>query len=609
MQQKLSDYVADFLAANGIRHAFVVSGGASIHILHSLHDRPGIEPVCPHHEQSGAMAADGYARVTGGLGCAVGTSGPGAMNMITGIAGAWFDSIPVLYITGQVTTFRLKGDSGVRQFGFQETDIVPMVTPVTKYATQLRDPKKVRYELEKAVHIAKSGRPGPVLIDIPDDLQRGMIDPGTLEGFTPDADDTVPAPSAETVAKILDLLRGAQRPVIVFGHGIRLAGGVADAQALAELTNIPVLTTWGAKDMLPASHPLNAGTFGTHGTRAGNFVVQNADLVLTIGARLSTRETGAPLTSWAREAKTIIIDIDPAELGKFPAFGRPVDLPVVSDARAAIRAIVAAIRADGNAHLPDWSAWRHDVHDWGTRYPVCPEGARSETAVNPYILIEQLSAAAAANTHFLIDTGCGIAWSMQAMKIRGTQRTYHDFNNTAMGWALPAAIGAALALPDTPICCVVGDGSLMMNIQELATLRYHNLPVRVILLDNGGYSMVRQTEQQWLGGVNVGTSKESGLGFPDFIALAKSFGLKTAEVTKNSDVVQALKQIFSEPGPVFARVEIPSEKGVVPQVAFGYPIEDSEPHLPREEFLRNMKVQPLPVSLKPIPESKVKASA
>lgn len=605
MQQKLSDYVADFLAGRGIRHAFVVSGGASIHILHSLHDRPGIEPVCPHHEQSGAMAADGYARVTGGLGCAVGTSGPGATNMITGIAGAWFDSIPVIYLTGQVTTFRLKGDTGVRQFGFQETEIIPMVAPITKYATQLRDPAKIRYELEKAVHIAKSGRPGPVLIDIPDDLQRGMIETDNLEGFAADSGEQKPAPSADTVEKILEMLRGAERPVIVFGHGIRLSGGVADAQALAELVNVPVLTTWGAKDMLPASHPLNAGTFGTHGTRAGNFVVQNADLVLAIGARLSTRETGAPLSSWARGAKTIIVDIDPSELGKFPTFGRPIDLSVVSDTRTAIRAVTAAIRADGNARLPDWSGWRHDVHEWAKMYPVRPDGAQSETTVNPYLLIEQLSATAADDTHFLIDTGCGVAWSMQAMKIRGTQRTYHDFNNTAMGWALPASIGASLALPDKPICCVVGDGSLMMNLQELATLKYHELPVKIILLDNGGYSMVRQTEQQWLGGVNVGTSKESGLGFPDFIVLARSFGLKTVDVAKNSDIGEALRRVFAEPGPVLARFEVPSEKGVIPQVAFGYPIEDSEPHLPRDEFLRNMRVPPLPVSLKPIPEHKL----
>ena len=599
MLQKLSDFIADFLASQGIRHVFIVSGGASIHILHSLNSRPGIAPICPHHEQAGAMAADAYARVTG-FGCAVGTSGPGATNMITGIAGAWFDSIPVLYITGQVTTFRLKGESGVRQFGFQETEIIPMVTPITKYCVQLRDPLRIRYELEKAVHIARSGRPGPVVIDIPDDLQRSFIDTDNLASFTPPAAEPPPAPSREQIESILKLLRASKRPILIFGHGVRLAGAVAEARALAETCNIPVLTSWGAKDILPANHRLNAGVFGTHGTRAGNFTVQNADCVLSIGARLSTRETGAPLSSWAREARTIIIDIDPAELRKFPAFERDLDVPVIADAGAAIRGLRTAIAADGKARLPDWSAWRDDVADWGRRYPVCPALANSETTVNPYMLVETISKVAPDNTYFFIDTGCAIAWSMQALRIRGSQRTFHDFNNTAMGWALPAAIGGALARPERPICCIVGDGALMMNIQELATLMYHRLPVKILLLDNSGYSMVRQTETQWLRGVNVGTSTESGLGFPDFMRLAAAFGLKAAELTRNADIESTLRKTFAEAGASFLRIEIPSEKGVIPQVAFGYPIEDSEPHLPREEFLRNMKVKPLPVSLKPL---------
>lgn len=580
MLQKLSDYVADFLAAQGIRHAFVVSGGASIYILHSLHDRPGVQPICPHHEQAGAMAADGYARATGGMGCAVGTSGPGATNLITGIAGAWFDSIPVLYLTGQVTTFRLKGESGVRQFGFQETEIIPMVRPITKYCVQLRDPKQIRYELEKAVHIARSGRPGPVLVDIPDDLQRGLIEISDLPAFEPSSVKQPLAPTDPQIIRLLDLLRASKRPVLIFGHGVRLSGkeAVPAAQALAELCNAPVLTSWGAKDFFLASHPLNAGVFGTHGTRAGNFAVQNADLVLSIGARLSTRETGSPLSTWAREARAIIVDIDPAELRKFPAFERKLELAIEADALSAIRALTDAI-ASSKMQLPDWTDWRKDVAEWMRRYPICPKDARDESTVNPYVLMETISSVAPDDTCFFIDTGCAVAWSMQAFRIRGSQRTFHDFNNTAMGWALPAAIGGALALPQRSICCLVGDGSLMMNIQELATLKYHGLPIKVLLLDNGGYSMVRQTESQWLGGVNVGTSTASGLGFPDFVRLARAFGFETREIYKNVDVKQGLVNIFTQPGAVFVRIEIPSGKGVVPQVSFGYPIEDFLSHI------------------------------
>jgi acetolactate synthase-1/2/3 large subunit len=598
MQQKLSDFIADFLAAQGIRHVFIVSGGASIHILHSLHNRPSIEPICPHHEQAGAMAADGYARVTGGLGCAVGTSGPGATNMITGIAGAWFDSVPVLFLTGQVTTFRLKGESGVRQFGFQETEIIPMVRPITKYCVQLRDPQRIRYELEKAIFIARTGRPGPVLIDIPDDLQRSFIETNSLVGFSPTSVAPPPAPRPADIEMIFSLLGAAKRPVMVLGYGVRLSGATANAISLAESWDIPVLTSWGAKDILPGSHPLNAGVFGTHGTRAGNFTVQNADCVLAIGARLSTRETGAPLSSWAREARTIVIDIDPAELRKFPAFERNLDLPIVADAGTAIRALETATRARRAPVVPDWSDWRKDIADWRARYLVCPPSAVLETTVNPYVLMETISKTAPPNAQFFIDTGCAIAWSMQGLSLQPQQRTFHDFNNTAMGWALPAAIAGALARPDLPIICLVGDGALMMNIQELATVKYHRLPVKIILLDNSGYSMVRQTEEQWLRGLNVGTSTESGLGFPDFVALTKAFGLSSLEVDRNDQLATVLGKAFEEPGACVVRIVIPHEKRVVPQVAFGYPIEDSEPHLPREEFLQNMKVAPMPVSLK-----------
>lgn len=596
MQQKLSDYIADFLAAQDIRHVFIVSGGASIHILHSLHNRPGTEPICPHHEQAGAMAADGYARATGKLGCAVGTSGPGATNMITGIAGAWFDSTPVLYITGQVTTFRLKGDSGVRQFGFQETEIIPMMKPITKYCVQLRDPQRIRYELEKAVHIAREGRPGPVLIDIPDDLQRSFIDPDKLAAFSPAIVAPPPAPEPEEIDGVFKLLQKSKRPVLVVGYGVRLAGAAAEIMSLAEAWKIPVLTSWGAKDTFPGAHPLYAGVFGTHGTRAGNFTVQNADCVLSIGARLSTRETGAPLSSWAREAKTIVVDIDPAELRKFPAFERPLDLPICADAGETIR----ALRKATNGSMPDWSEWRRDIADWNRRYPVCTDAARLENTVNPYFLMETLSGLAPEHAHFFIDTGCAVAWSMQGLKLGKTHRTFHDFNNTAMGWALPAAIGGALALPGTPVICLVGDGSMMMNVQELATVRHHNLPIKILLLDNSGYSMVRQTEDQWLRGINVGTSTESGLSFPDFMTLTKAFGIPAFEVTTNAELEPVIAKAMAQPGPGLVRVVVPHEKRVIPQVAFGYPIEDSEPHLPREEFLANMKVAPMPVSLKPI---------
>ncbi len=590
---KLSDYVIDFVASLGIRHAFVVSGGASIHLLHSLNNRPGIMPICPHHEQAGAMAADAYARASGNLGCAIGTSGPGATNMITGIAGAWFDSVPVLYITGQVTTFRLKGDSGVRQYGFQETEIIPMVEPITKYSVQIADAAQIRYELEKAVHIARIGRPGPVLIDLPDDLQRTEIETDDLEGYTPEFS-PAPAPEARDIDQILVRLAAAERPVMIFGTGVRLAGAAAEARQLVERWEVPVLTTWGAKDLLPGDHLQNVGTFGTHGTRAGNFAVQNADFVLSIGARLSTRETGSPLSEWARGADVAVVDIDPAELRKFETFNRPVEQALVADAGATIRALLAR----NDASTGDLTEWAERIAGWRRDYPAVPGDATNSVDVHPYALMDGLTAAAPPDLHIFTDTGCSVAWLMQAFGVSGTQRTYHDFNNTAMGWGLPAAIGGALALGRQTLC-LTGDGSLMMNLQEMATVAHHNLLVKTIIVDNRGYSMVRQTEEQWLGGINVGTSDDSGLGFPDWVALAESFGLSAQSVGKNADIAGALADLFAAEGPAVLHIDIHHAHRVIPQVAFGYGIEDAEPHLPRDEFLAQMIVDPLPRSKDP----------
>ena len=593
MKIKLSDYVADFLAILGIRHAFIVSGGASIHLLHSLHNRPGIVPICPHHEQAGAMAADAYARSTGGLGCAIGTSGPGATNMITGIAGAWFDSVPVLYLTGQVTTFRLKGDTGVRQYGFQETDILPMIEPITKYSVQLRDPMKIRSELEKAVYIACQGRPGPVLIDLPDDLQRALIEVDALESYTPDEKLLPLAPRDDQIAHVVDMLRCAERPVMVWGSGIRLAAAVDLARQLAEYWQVPVLTTWGAKDMLPADHPLNVGTFGTHGTRAGNFAVQNADFVLAIGSRLSTHETGSPLKDWARCAKVAVVDIDAAELQKFKIFQRPVDSIIEADAGAVLAALLVK-----DVPTLGISLWQEMIRNWQKKYSIIPENADRTTEVHPYLLMQALTKAAPQDAHIFTDTGCSVAWLMQAGELYGKQRIHHDFNNTAMGWGLPAAIAGSLAL-DSATLCLTGDGSLMMNLQELSTVVAHKLPVKIVLLDNAGYSMVRQTEEQWLGGLNVGTSVASGLAFPNWECVAQAFGLPARCVRTQGDVVKGLEWLFATKGPAILHVVIPSEARVTPQVAFGYAIEDSEPHLPREEFLAQLIVPPLPRSLEP----------
>jgi acetolactate synthase-1/2/3 large subunit len=590
---KLSDYVADFLARQGIRHAFAISGGASVHLIDSIARHPDIDYVCPQHEQAAAMAADAYSRVTGNLGVAISTSGPGATNLITGVCCAYYDSVPVLYITGQVATFRLRRGTGVRQMGFQETEVVEMFKPVTKYAVRLDDPGRIRYELEKALYIARSGRPGPVVIDLPDNLQREQIDPEALEAFQPEAADDPPSNLSEQIDACVELLQRAHRPVVILGWGIRLAKAEKEAREFVHQLGFPVLPTWAMLDLLPAAHPAVVGTFGSHGTRYANFAVQNSDLVLAVGARLDSRETGG-LSTFAREAKKIVVDIDDSELRKFQTFGTQMDLLIHADAKDFLQEMNRRI---GEMRRRDLSKWIDRIDRWKRTHPICPAAYYQESDVNPYVFVKSLAEESAEGDVIFLDTGCALAWMMQAFEVKEGQRIFHDFNNTAMGYALPASIGASLALGRRPITCVTGDGSLQMNIQELATVLRHKLPIRIFLINNRGYSMIQQTQEQWLDARYEASTVEGGLAFPDFVKVAEAYGYKTVTIRRNAEVTVRIRQALDTKGPVFCNVEIRPDHRVIPQVRFGRPIEDPEPFLPREEFLENMIVKPVEASL------------
>lgn len=591
---KLSDYVADYLARQGIRYVFVVTGGASLHLIESIANHPNISYVCPHHEQAGAMAADGYARVSGKLGAAIATSGPGGTNMITGICCAWYDSVPVLYITGQVSTFRFKGTTGVRQLGFQETDIVDICRSITKYAVTVTDPNRIRYELEKAAWTARDGRPGPVLIDIPDNLQRESVEHDQMEGFAPPSiRSTLADGELETaVAQCLAWIGQAERPVVVLGWGVHLAGAEAEALAFVERLGLPVNPTWGAADIIPDTHPLRCGTFGTHGTRFGNFAIQNADLVIAIGSRLDTHMIGSPFSTFCRGGRKVVVDIDATEINKFSLHGLFIDLPVVSGAKVFF---VEALRQSQNLAPPDIEAWRECIHGWKSRYPIIMPEYSQVDALNPYILIKELSEKAGEGDVLIADTGCSVAWMGQAFRFKARQRFFSAFNNTPMGYALPAAIGACLAQGKKRIICITGDGGLMMNIHELSTVIYHKLPIKLFVLNNRGYSMIRQTQDQWLNSRYEASSASSGLGFPDFHKLAEVLGFDTLTLCTNQDASSRLQAFLDAPGPGFCNAELRAEDRVIPQVKFGRPIEDSEPLLAREEFLASMIVEPLDV--------------
>ena len=593
---KLSDYVAHFLSVQEVKFVFAISGGASLHLIHSIGDNPNVDYICTHHEQSAAMAADGYARTTGKLGVVISTSGPGATNLITGICCSFYDSVPVLLLTGQVSTFRMTGSTGVRQIGFQETPIVEICQTITKYAVQIKDPDQIRYELEKAIHIARTGRPGPVLIDIPDNLQRSQINLNELKGYTPEpiaySQKSFPCFS-EVLDQVSKLILDASRPVLVGGWGIHLSKTEAEFIKFAETVNIPVALTWGAADLLPENHPLYIGTFGTHGMRHANFAVQNADLIISFGSRLDTKSTGSPISTFSRDAKKVVIDIDEKELSKFSIFGLNVDHLIQDDLSNLFSYIKSIDLSYLFRHYQDWAG---QISKWKKIFSSFDRHHSAQIDLDPYDFIDNLSSTLPQCSRIFVDTGCAIAWTMQRLKIGSSQRIFHDFNNTAMGWALPAAIGGYFANTNSPIVCIAGDGSLMMSIHELATIKHHHIPIKIFLLNNSGYSMIKQTQEQWLDSKYYASSYEGGLSFPEYRSLSQAFQLDYLEIVSVQDCFDKMNSVFASSNAVLCNVVIPSEARVVPQVKFGRPNEDMDPLLPRSLFLENMIAAPLDVS-------------
>jgi acetolactate synthase-1/2/3 large subunit len=541
-----------------------------------------------HHEQSAAMAADGFSRSSGRLGVAIATSGPGATNLITGIAGCFYDSIPAVFVTGQVSTTRMAGTTGVRQIGFQETPIIDMVSGITKGAFPVLRPQDTRRVMEEALWAATTGRPGPVLIDVPDDVQRQYVIWSELDSLE------IPALADLDLTSDREFVRAAmaqaERPVLVGGAGVVLAGAEDEFRDFAEAWGAPVVLTWGAPHLLPQEHPQRIGLFGTHGGRHANFVVQNADLILSVGSRLDTKATGSPVTSFARGATKVMVDIDASELGKFDHFGLSLDRGIQADARDFLQAVMGGPMPQVPAKWTDYcSGARATCDEFDSQQRV---GA----GIDPYSFMAALGSSAPDELDVFVDTGCALPWLMTGFPLRAGQRILHDLNNTAMGWSLPASIGGTLASPKRPAICVIGDGSLMMTMHDLVTLASINENARVVLIDNSGYSMIRQTQDQWLGSWYYSSSQSGGLRFPDYRALAESTGFHFIEAESPEGIDSALSSFWAAERPTFLRVRIDPAWRVVPQVKFGRPNEDMDPLLPRAEFERLMLVEPLPQS-------------
>ncbi|WP_169543634.1 thiamine pyrophosphate-binding protein [Sneathiella aquimaris] len=588
---KLSTYVINFLAEKGVSQVFGMSGGAAVHLLDSVSKNDKIDFVCSQHEQSAAISADGYARTTGRLGVAITTSGPGATNLLTGTCCSFYDSVPTLMLTGQVASHRLKGQLDIRQRGFQETDVVSIFGSVTKYAVQLEKPEDIRYCLEKAYYMAFEGRPGSVLVDIPDDFQRADIDPDKLHGFTPDLTTQMAAQVLEgQISSVMKAFFGAKRPVVVLGGGLKTPDCGFDLPSLVTALGAPVVTSWAAVDLLPHDHPLKMGSFGVYAPRLGNYVVQNADFLLCLGTRLSQNLTGGILPSFAREAEIAMIDISAGEMEKFDGFGINIAHRVQARLSDALPHIQARAEKSGPCKTPDWQAV---LEKWQSRFgPEIYDPDDKDGCLNAYSFIEKLSGYVPAEETIFADTGGNLTWTCNAFQFKPGQRLHSAWNNTPMGYSLPAAIGAAAAEPDKPVTCLIGDGGLMICLAELATVVKHRMKIRTFLFNNHGHGIQKQTLETWLGSNYVGVHEPSGLAFTDFAAVANSMGLKTVTLNNKDRLEADLEEIFAYEGPVFVNVEINPDQRLFPVLKFGAALEDQLPALDQSDIEEHMVIKP-----------------
>ncbi len=587
---KLSDYIAKFLVDKGIKTVFGIIGGASLHLIHSFNETDGITCINPPHEQSCGFAADGYSRNSGVFGVAIGTSGPGGTNMLTAVSCAYYDSIPMLCLLGQVSTFRSRDNvnKSVRQLGFQECDGVNIFQSVTNYSVEIKNAEDIRYELEKAIYLMNNGRKGPVALFVPDNIQRELIDEKNLKGFEPgDVRDDYLGILDSKISSLKKLIQKSKRPVIILGSGITSSGAQTEVRLLIDKLNFPVLTTFGMRFFLPSGHRLNYGVFGTHGLRHSNFILQNSDLVISLGSSLNTHHTGNP-KEFARGAKKVIVDIDKSEIDKFSYWGVNIDLSIISDLKAFLKEFADQMTSE---LIPDIAEWNKYVARISDKYSLSYES--NSKSVNPYNLIDKLSDKLfKEGDNIFSDTGNVLIWLMQAVNVKDNQKIIHDFNFTAMGYSLPASIGSYFSDQSKNHFCLIGDGSLMMVLQDLATIKKHNIPIKIFVFNNRGYAMIQQTQDQWMNSEYVASTSKD-LSFPDFVGVAESFGLKAISINNDSEIEDKVNFIKSFDGPLLIDVNIDPSERVKFQAKFGRPIEDQEPLLSDEEFKSNMLVKSL----------------
>lgn len=590
---KLSDYIAKRLVEYyGVKHIFMISGGGAMHLNDSFGKQSGLTYICNHHEQASAIAAEGYARVAGKLAVVNVTTGPGGTNTLTGVLGQWTDSVPVLYISGQVkyeTTIASCPELELRQLGDQEVDIVSIVKPITKFAYMIRDPYEIKSILDKAIIEALSGRPGPVWIDIPLNIQGALIDEEKLYNSDDEIRNNLNLQDIKE-KDFIDFFSKSKRPLIIAGHGVRIAKAKRELLDFANKYRIPIVTTFNGVDLIENSNELFIGRIGTLGSRAGNFALQNSDLIISLGTRNNIRQASYNWKMFARSAKKIIVDIDENELEKptvIPDLGIKTDVKYFLD------------KANTYKINIDCSSWLEWCKERKRKFPALLEEHKISQSINPYVFMEKFTNMIAESSVIVAGNGTACVTAFQTGIIKEKTRMFWNSGCASMGYDIPAAIGACYANEKKEVYCIAGDGSAMMNIQELMTIKHNEIPVKIILLNNDGYISIKQTQESFFQGRYVASGNTSGVGMPDFIKVAESFGLKTFKIEEYQGMEEKINEIIEYKGPLLCEVMLDRDYKFMPKLSskkledgrmISKPLEDLFPFLSKEEMIENMIV-------------------
>jgi acetolactate synthase-1/2/3 large subunit len=595
---RVADYIANYIYEElGVKHVFMVTGAGIMHLTDGVASHGKLKAICPHHEQTSSMALEAYSRATENFGVGYFTSGPGSTNAITGLGGAWQDSVPCLFISGNVKRSELSSNSGVhnlRQFGVQELDIIPIVKSLCKYAVTVNQPEKIRYELDKAVFYAKSDRPGPSWLEIPMDVQSAIIEADSLEKFIPPQVNK-PTPQIGQIKELINLLKNSKRPVIISGQGIRIAKAIELLSKFINKYEIPVVTTYLGIDTMQSNSNNYIGKTGVKGDRPANFAMQNSDLIIAIGTSLHVSVIGYDYKQFAREAKKVVIDIDDTSHKKKTI---EIDLLIKADAK---NTLTMLLEMSHEHQLNKYSEWLKQCHLWKNKYKVClPEYREIKDGINSYVLIDQLCKQAAENDIFISDAGGTFYSVSQGIQLTKPGQRYIPSGAMAtMGYSLPAAIGVSVATGGR-VLAITGDGSLQQNIQELQTVVEYNLPIKLFVLNNDGYQSIRVSQQNYFNNRFIGESSKSGISFPDTLKIAAAYGIKGIRINEYEKLEKVIHDVLSFDGPVVCDVIVPRDQLIIPTVASrvnedgtmsSRPLEDMFPFLDRDEYKSNLYVK------------------